>query len=482
MAPMEHCAHTYKVVEQSKVGPATPPERTTLPLTFLDISLAGPIYVRRQFFYHFPYTSHHFISTMLPSLKHSLSLALCHFYPLAGNLLCPPPPHKPFLHCAGGNSVTLTVVESASADDFDHYSANYPKNLKDYDCLVPKLSWTTMDDEDDHVEGAGPTFVFPIVALQVTVFPNVGLCIAITYCHVMDDNCCSHFMKTWASICRSNGGDLTTFLERSPPSYDREVIKDTRGLEAVFLRDYFKERSKWKDSLVGKNSKHVVKNNDDDLFKATIVFGRKDIDVLRKWAMYQWKKNDESNVPKYLSKFVVTCGFVWTSLIKMRYRDENEEEKDEYFRFGADCRNRLEYPLQKNYFGNCITRCHATLKRRELRGEEGFLKAVKVIDGAIQDMKKEPFRDAEKWKEDFQKMFVLGSTVLVTGSPKFTVYETDFGFGKPKKVEMAHSFKCMSLAESGSEEGGLEVGLVFRRDEYDDFMSVVERGLQTFTS
>lgn len=333
-----------------------------------------------------------------------------------------------------------------------------------------------MDDEEN------PTFVFPIVAFQVTVFPNVGLCIAITYCHVMDDNCCSHFMKTWASICKSNGGDLT-YLLKSPPSYDdREVIKDPRGLEDVFLRDYFKERSTWKDSLVGKTPKHVVNinNDDDDLFKATIVFGRKDIEVLRNWAMNQWKKKDESNVPKYLSKFVVACAFVWTSLVKMRYKDDNEEEKDEYFRFAADCRNRLEYPLQENYFGNCITRCHATLKRRELKGEEGFLKAVKGIDGAIQDMKKEPFRDAEKWKENFQKMFVLGSTVLATGSPKFTVYETDFGFGRPKKVEIAHSLKYMSLTESGYEEGGLEVGLVFRRDEYEDFMSVIEQGLQTF--
>ncbi|XP_028795715.1 coumaroyl-CoA:anthocyanidin 3-O-glucoside-6''-O-coumaroyltransferase 2-like [Neltuma alba] len=474
MAPMEH-ARANKLLEQSKVGPAISPDRTTLPLTFLDISLAGPIYVRRQFFYQFPYPAHHFIRTTLPSLKHSLSVALQNFFPLAGNLLCPPPPHKPYIRCTSDDSVSLTVVESAS-DDFNHYSANYPKNLEDLECLVPKLSWSTVDED---INGADSTFVFPIVALQVTVFPNVGFCIAITYCHVMDDNCCSHFMKTWASICRSDGRDMT-FLDTSTPSYDREVIKDPRGLETVFLRDYFKERSVWKESLVGKTSKHVV-NNDDDLFKATIVFCREDIEVLRKVAIYQWKKNGESNAPKYLSKFAVTCGFVWASLVKTRYGDENEEEKDEYFRFAADCRNRLEDPLQENYFGNCITRCYASLKRKELKGEEGFLKAVKAIVGAIEDMKKEPFKDAEKWKENFKKMFVLGSTVLVTGSPKFTVYETDFGFGRPKKVEMVHSFKCMSLAESGSEEGGgLEVGLVFRKHEHEDFMCVVERGLQTF--
>ncbi|MCI55201.1 coumaroyl-CoA:anthocyanidin 3-O-glucoside-6''-O-coumaroyltransferase 1-like, partial [Trifolium medium] len=55
-------------------------------------------------------------------------------------------------------------------------------------------------------------------------------------------------------------------------------------------------------------------------------------------------------------------------------------------------------------------------------------------------------------------MFEFGSVLLVTGSPKFNVYETDFGFGKPVKVEMVHSFKCMSIAESGDGEGGIEVG------------------------
>ncbi|KAI9086704.1 hypothetical protein K1719_031298 [Acacia pycnantha] len=339
------------------------------------------------------------VTTTLPSLKHSLSIALRLFFPLAGNLLCPPPPHKPFIHYTGDHSVALTVVEYTS-DYFNIYSANSPKNLKDIYSLVPELSWSA---EDEDVDGADPTFVFPILALQVTIFPNAGLCIAITYCHVMDASSCSHFMKTWASICRSDGGDVT-FLEKSPPSYDREVIKDPRGLEAVSLRDYFKERSTWKDSLVGITSKRVL--IDDDLYKSTIVFGREEIELLRKWG-------NKST----------------------RYRDDKEEEKDEYFRFAADCRNRLEHPVENNYFGNCITRCHATLKRKEVKGEEGFLKAVKVIEKAIEDMKKEPLNDAEKWKENYWNKFALGSAVLATGSSNFTFYETDFGFGRPKKVE-----------------------------------------------
>ncbi|XP_020238547.1 coumaroyl-CoA:anthocyanidin 3-O-glucoside-6''-O-coumaroyltransferase 2 [Cajanus cajan] len=302
------------------------------------------------------------------------------------------------------------------------------------------------------------TFVFPLLALQVTVFPNRGLCIAITYCHVMDDRCCSHFMKTWSSICRSGGVDLT-LLENSPPCFDREVLRDTKGLETIFLRDYFEARSTWK---VGPIPKHGA--DDEDYVKATITFGRDDIESMKKWALNRWKKDDEFQAPQYLSKFVVTCAFMWVSLVKAKYRkddDEVAEMKEEYFHFAADCRDRLEYPIPATYFGNCLTICHVALKRKDLKGEGGFMNAVKAIAKTITDMKTEPLKGAENWKELFM-MFLSGRIAIVTGSPKFTVYETDFGFGKPTKVEMVHPRMCVSFAESGDKEGGLELGLVVR--------------------
>ncbi|XP_027343334.1 coumaroyl-CoA:anthocyanidin 3-O-glucoside-6''-O-coumaroyltransferase 1-like [Abrus precatorius] len=460
----------HKLVEKSQVGPAIS-KTTSLPLTFLDLSLAGPVYVRRQFFYKYPHATHYFCETTLPALKHTLSLTLKYFFPLAGNLMRPPPPHKPFIRCTDDDSVTLTILESKA--DFNHLSSNQPKNLKELDHLVPKLTCTTIHEED--------TFIFPLVALQVTIFPNHGFCMAITYCHVMDDRCCSHFMKSWSSICRSGGVDLT-LVENSPPCFDREVLKDPKGLEAIFLGDYFEERSTWKDKLIiGQTPKRAC--DDGDYVKATIVFGRDDIESLKTWVLNHWKKKDEFKAPKYLSKFVVTGAFVWASLVKARYGDDDnkEEMKEEYFRFAADCRDRLDYPIPATYFGNCLTKCYATLKRKDLKGEGGFVNAIMAIERAITSMKRKPLEGAENWKTLFTKMFVLGSTLLVTGSPKFTVYETDFGFGRPIKVEMLHSFKCMSLAESTNEDG-LEVGLVFRSGEFEYFISVIEQQLVAFKS
>jgi len=467
----------HKLVEKSEVAPASLPSSTTrttssLPLSFLDLPLAGPIYVKRQFFYQFSHSTHHFCETTLPTLKHSLSLILQHFFPLAGNLLSPPPPHKPFIRCTDDDTVTLTIIESKA--DFNHLSSNHPKSLKELDQLLPELTFTTMHDDED------ATFIFPLVALQVTVFQNQGLCIAITYCHVMDGKCCNHFMKSWSSLCQSGGVDLT-LLEKSPPWFGREVLKDPRGLEDIFLRDYFEERSTWKDKLIDQTPKRVC--DDEEYCKATIVFGKDDIEGLKTWALAQWKKDEEFNSPQYLSKFVVICALVWASLVKTRCKDDDDEDvKEEYFRFAADCRDRLGYPIPETYFGNCLTLCYAMLRRNELKGEDGFVNAVKVIEKTVSDMKSELFKDAEHWRALFIKTFVLGTTLLVTGSPSFDVYETDFGFGRPTKVDMVHSFKCISLAQSRDEEGGVEVGLVCKSSEFEHLFYAIEQGLQTAKS
>ncbi|KAK7401991.1 hypothetical protein VNO78_13910 [Psophocarpus tetragonolobus] len=464
---------TENLIQKSEVAPATVPDgrtRTTshLPLTFLDLPLAGPIYGKRQFFYKYPYSTEHFCETTLSTLKHSLSLTLQHFFPLAGNLLCPPPPHKPFIRSTHHDSVTLTIIESQA--NFSHLSSNHPKSLKEFqDLVVPELPFSTTHDD---------TFIFPLVTLQATVFPNCGLCIAITYSHVIDGKCFNHFIKSWSSICRSGGVDLT-LLENSPMCFDRELLKDPRGLEAIFLRGYFEERSTWKDRLIGQTSER----RGEDFVKATIVFGKNDIEGLKRWALTEWKRNDEFNFPQYLSKFVVVCAFVWASLVKTRCRNDDEEnDKEEYFLFAADCRDRLGYPIPETYFGNCLTFCDAMVKRNDLKGEDGFVKAVKAIKRAVNDMESEPLKDAEKWRESFKKMFVLGSALLSAGSPNFPVYSTDFGFGRPTKVEILHHFNCISLNQSGDEDGGIEIGLVCTTTEFEYLFSVIQQGLKASKS
>ncbi|KAL5082118.1 hypothetical protein RYX36_010539, partial [Vicia faba] len=131
------------------VFPATKRETTiSLPLTFLDLPFAGPKYVERLFFYNFPHPTNHFYQITLPSLKQSHSLTLQQFFPLVGNLRCPPPPHKPFILCTQNDALTLTVIESSA--DFENLSTNHhPKSVKDFSHLVPKLTQKIDFDDND---------------------------------------------------------------------------------------------------------------------------------------------------------------------------------------------------------------------------------------------------------------------------------------------------------------------------------------------
>lgn len=128
---------TVKIIEVCKVAPPPvsasfqDPHNSTspksLPLTFLDLLWLRYPLVQRLFFYGLPTphdentnTTSFFHSDILPRLKHSLSLTLQHFLPLAGNLTWPESSDKPVLVYAERDAVSLKVAESDA--DFSRLS------------------------------------------------------------------------------------------------------------------------------------------------------------------------------------------------------------------------------------------------------------------------------------------------------------------------------------------------------------------------
>ena len=67
----------------------------------------------------------------------------------------------------------------------------------------------------------------------------------------------------------------------------------------------------------------------------------------------------------------------------------------------------------------------------------------------------------------------------VSGSNRFGVYETDFGWGKPEKVEIVSVDRALTigLAESKDGNGGVEVGLVLNKYVMDLFSTLFLEGL-----
>ncbi|XP_020234927.1 phenolic glucoside malonyltransferase 1 [Cajanus cajan] len=108
------------------------------------------------------------------------------------------------------------------------------------------------------------------------------------------------------------------------------------------------------------------------------------------------------------------------------------------------------------------------------------------------DLEKLKKRVLSKWElesksKDVSKPATLSSFVVtvayalvcIAGSNRFGVYETDFGWGKPAKVEIASVDRAMTigLAESKDAKGGVEVGLVLNKDVMDLFRTLFHEGL-----
>ncbi|XP_039133199.1 malonyl-coenzyme A:anthocyanin 3-O-glucoside-6''-O-malonyltransferase-like [Dioscorea cayenensis subsp. rotundata] len=226
---------------------------TVLPSTFFDLIFMHFHPVQRVFFYDFPHSSHHFISSELPSLKYSLSITLSRFYPLAGRLLM----HasgKPELVFTAGDSVSVTIA--VSSDDFDELSSDHAREMSRFHPLLSKL----IEKE--------------VLAIQVTIFPNSGISIGTTMHHGVGDGATySHFMKTWSAVHRF--GDLAGFSMVLPPFFDRSKMRDDRGLERLFMDEL--EEFKGGDGLE-KWDLHGC----NDVVLATFVFGRERLEKMKK--------------------------------------------------------------------------------------------------------------------------------------------------------------------------------------------------------
>ncbi|XP_010265765.1 PREDICTED: phenolic glucoside malonyltransferase 2-like [Nelumbo nucifera] len=440
-----------KVIEFYKIAP--PPGSVapaSLPLTFFDLFWLPFPPPQLLYFYELPHPLAHFTNTLLPRIKHSLSLTLLHFYPFAGNLSWPEESPNPMIHYKGGDSVSLTIARSEGG--FHRLSGNQARESKELHPLVPQLP----------VSGS----VVPMLALQVTVFPNSGICVGVTMPHaVADAKTILNFVNSWASICKFGEASLST---QSLPFFDKTVIKDPRGIEKRYLSEltnYF--RSKFRDRRLGVLDFGLP----DDIVRATFELSRANIARLKERVLALQKK-DKQLPPSRFSTFTVLCAYIWVCLVKAG--DERVS-----FSFNVDCRTRLKPPVPATYFGNCVGTRVVTAERADFMRQDGIVVAAKLIEDSINGLNDGSLDGAEFWISRLLSSGVKGK-VWAAGSPRLGIYEADFGWGRPKKVELASIDKtgAIFISESCNGDGGAEITLTLRGPEMDAFASVFVNGLE----
>ncbi|XVF65647.1 hypothetical protein PTKIN_Ptkin09bG0266000 [Pterospermum kingtungense] len=215
-----------------------------------------------------------------------------------------------------------------------------------------------------------------------------------------------------------------------------------------------------------------------DLMRVTYGVSKTSIETLKKWITRKCRVEENEREPLRLSTFAVTCACIWKSETPDIFL--NEADVICHFIFHAECRDRKKLPTK--YFGNCLQPCLVAAKRSELLGEYGVALAAKAVARAVAELHKGVLKEAKKWISRVRDVLITSKHVVsVAGSPKLRVYDTDFGWGRPKKSEVAHigCYGSISIAENRDEElGGVEFGLALAPNELDKFNGIFEQGLK----
>ncbi|XP_044506926.1 phenolic glucoside malonyltransferase 1-like [Mangifera indica] len=456
-----HDLPVVKILEISQVSPfinsANSLTHLSIPLTFFDVVWIKFPPMETLFFYQFTgLTLLRFNSEILPKLKHSLSLALGYYLPLAGKVTWPPHAHIPTISYSKDDTVSVHVEESNA--DFNRLSGDDIHESSESRHLIPEL--LTSDESTSSM------------AVQITLFPNQGFCIGVAMHHAVSDGATAiAFLKSWAYLSANLGKENPNLSPELTPYIDRTVVKDHTGICMMYLKHLFQFNES--DNLEA-NQRSLKLNEDLGLnrnsFRATFKLTREDIKKLREKIL--------STKQLHLSTFVITYAYVLVCFVKAK---EVEGHRNVHFIIPVDCRSRLDPPLPQNYLGNCVYFRDATLKAGVFMEENGVAKIAEKISDMIRDIEeKELLEGAEEGLEKLAKIAEAEEQMFtIAGSNRSQFYGVDLGWGRPKKIEVTSIDRTGSIAMSESGDGnGVEIGLVSSSHEMESFKSVFVSGLQ----
>ncbi|XBH75233.1 hypothetical protein VPH35_102024 [Triticum aestivum] len=209
---------------------------------------------------------------------------------------------------------------------------------------------------------------------------------------------------------------------------------------------------------------------------ATFTLSKQDIQRIKEVVLVA--SGEARAPPPRCSSLVATLGFIWSCY--QRAKDDDEAIRGghtTYIAISVNHRSRMKPdPIPNDYFGNCIGPAMQGAPKAQLvaAAASGLLVACTAVATAIEESSGTSsislrFKLSELWGKKIREAVVSGGDLLTAArSPRFRVYDVDFGFGRPAKVEIVSVARtgAMAVAESrGRNAGdGLEVGISLRPD------------------
>lgn len=277
-------------------------------------------------------------------------------------------------------------------------------------------------------------------------------------------------MSSWAEIC---SGSSTISV---PPFLDRTKSRNTRvKLDIPPPSDPNATSNGDGDANNPQATSNGNAEADPPLREKLFKFSETSIDKIK-------SKLNESNGSKPFSTFQSLSVHIWRHVTIAR---NLKPEDITVFTVFADCRKRVDPPMPESYFGNLIqaiftgTAAGLLLANPPEFGAAMIQKAIEAHSAKAIEERNQEWESAPKI---FQFKDAGVNCVAVGSSPRFKVYEVDFGWGKPEGVRSGcnNRFDGMVYLYSGKSGGrsidveiSLEAGAMERLEKDTEFLMEV---------
>ncbi|XP_022006478.1 protein ENHANCED PSEUDOMONAS SUSCEPTIBILITY 1 [Helianthus annuus] len=441
-----------QIISKTTIYPATPSTLPDLKLSTSDLPMLSCHYIQKgNLFLRPPFA----FSDLLIRLQHALSNALTHFPPLAGRLV------------TDSNGYVYITCNDAGAH-FIHANATHV-NVTDIispihvpDCVKGFFAFEKMVSYNGHFN--------PLLAVQVTELAD-GVFIGFSVNHaVVDGTSLWNFINTFAEVCREvNPVTKQPSFTRDSVLISAEVLKIPSGGPKVTFDEFapLTERifSFSRDSIL--KLKEATNNPKKTNINSNVVeiMGKHCHDPVKlssekvTTVIGNWLRNAVVTKPEpapEISSFQSLCALLWRAVTRAR---KFPTSKTTTFRMAVNCRHRLEPKLETFYFGNAIQSIPTYATAGDVLSHDLRWCAEQLNKNVLSHDDMMVRRFVRNWEQD-PRCFPLGNfdgAMLTMGSsPRFPMFDNDFGWGKPVAVRSgrANKFDGKISAFPGRAGGG----------------------------
>ncbi|TXG58766.1 hypothetical protein EZV62_016595 [Acer yangbiense] len=446
------------IVSKCTVYPDEKSNIKSLKLSVSDLPMLSCHYIQKGVLLTQPPSSTSFYD-LVSHLKTSLSATLRHFPALAGRFHTDPDGHVRILCNDAG-------VEFIQAKANHHLNIhNILPNLQDvHDCFKEFFAFDRTISYSGHSK--------PLAAVQVTELAD-GVFIGCSVNHAVTDGTSFwHFFNTFAEICK--GGKIK--ISKSP-DFSRDTVFDSPavlkfpagGPRVTFSGDeplrerifHFSREAILKmkfraNTGILKNNKLTATTNHEILGKQSNDSWKTVNGDLTLTAVLESLFKNISNRTGEISSFQSLSAQLWRSVTRAR---NLEPTKTTTFRMAVNCRHRLEPRLDPFYFGNAIQSIPTIATAEELLSRDLSWGANLLHKNVVAHSDATVRRGVAGWESE-PRLFPLGNfdgaSITMGSSPRFPMYNNDFGWGRPLAVRSgrANKFDGKISAFPGREENG----------------------------